>query len=1082
MVATARYVHTRSPGAMADHLRQATEPAEERDLAASYAREPVPAEELGTVARPRRDMAPAVSAALAIDRRRPATREEVVELAAGRRADGAEARQLRRRDGVDFVDITLSTDITWGIARWNSATPAGRAIVDSVVNRAADDAMAFAERELGFTRRGDGGKVVEAGSLGWLRFAHHTARETKGTAAAPDFHLQHLVPNAVVTGRGHVGAIDLKRMSGFLHVIGAYFHARLATLGREAGMRVHLDERTGAAVLSDIPTGLRGAMAKRTEEAKAEARAYAKAKGLGELEELPARLQSRLIKIGARRTQSSGRDGMAQPETWREEFARHGLERRDMVDPMRRPAPLKPAQQRAELAYGIARHWLEAALERRPVLPAAQLRVYAFRAMVATGIEKPVDANRVIALFAERGIRGPDGMPMRLVFGSNPARGGVRCVTTEAHATALEPAEPPRGDAPAREHPSPLLQQAVEARRGAVQAGQAIRQHREVSEGQGAAVPTLARLAQMARAARAMATPERVEALQAGAAAAKAASLELYKSVRNQRAERLGFVLGRMLLRPALGLGRAAGTASLRDQARLAKAMAALVARAVRPVAAALARSLGARQAAQAATQLAQPRPVAAIATPDPATALTRKAQAARDATVNLRQRVKKQMSQGGAAAVQQAAAAARVSLFNAEAATQPPQASRFDAKPAAQAPQPRRAPAAARPDPAVAAAERKAAWDARDRAELDEIRQGLRANAETAARDILGKPTTTKGHEARYGKKGSLVVYTSGPKAGRWRDFEGGEGADLLKLYQRERGGDFKAAKAWARGILGMPEPAYGKITAADRAAQEERAAATRQAAEAKAAERNAEKAAEDAKRLSRARWHVGQTVKVDGTVAERYLIEARKIPRPDGGWPDAVRFHPRRNALALVATGEDGSVRGIQIVHLTADGTKRPEEPGRPVKQSFGLLEGVGVRLPGQGTPVAAEGPETGLSVWAATRQPVIIALGSVSHLQPPQGRAVIAADDDAPGSPADAGRMRTVERWKAAGTDVRVAYPWPERRGDKSDFNDAIKAGGAAAVAKAIRNPPALEAAPGGPAPKAAPAAKPKGPRVR
>ena len=95
-------------------------------------------------------------------------------------------------------------------------------------------------------------------------------------------------------------------------------------------------------------------------------------------------------------------------------------------------------------------------------------------------------------------------------------------------------------------------------------------------------------------------------------------------------------------------------------------------------------------------------------------------------------------------------------------------------------------------------------------------------------------------------------------------------------------------------------------------------------------------------------------------------------------------------------------------------------------------------------------AEGPETGLSVWIATGYATHIALGGMVNHEPPTGQPVVACrDDDPPQSPADKGLFRALAVWRQAGADVRVATPWAERRGDRSDFNDVLQAGGTWAV---------------------------------
>ena len=55
------------------------------------------------------------------------------------------------------------------------------------------------------------------------------------------------------------------------------------------------------------------------------------------------------------------------------------------------------------------------------------------------------------------------------------------------------------------------------------------------------------------------------------------------------------------------------------------------------------------------------------------------------------------------------------------------------------------------------------------------------------------------------------------------------------------------------------------------------------------------------------------------------------------------------------------------------------------------------------------------------------------------------VVCRDDDGADDPLD----RAIAAWRNAGAAVSVAAPWPERCRDKSDFNDALKAGGVEAV---------------------------------
>src|SRR5262249_56741123 len=66
---------------------------------------------------------------------------------------------------------------------------------------------------------------------------------------------------------------------------------------------------------------------------------------------------------------------------------------------------------------------------------------------------------------------------------------------------------------------------------------------------------------------------------------------------------------------------------------------------------------------------------------------------------------------------------------------------------------------------------------------DIDRLRAELAARAENAAQRLLGQPTGRSRGALRFGRKGSVEVIVSGPKAGLWHDYEnqvGGEPVDL--------------------------------------------------------------------------------------------------------------------------------------------------------------------------------------------------------------------------------------------------------------------------------------------------------------
>lgn len=345
---------------------------------------------------------------------------------------------------------------------------------------------------------------------------------------------------------------------------------------------------------------------------------------------------------------------------------------------------------------------------------------------------------------------------------------------------------------------------------------------------------------------------------------------------------------------------------------------------------------------------------------------------------------------------------------------------------------------------------------------DLPEIRAALAADMEgVVARLAPERPRNRRGNSLLVGNKGSLSVVMTGAKAGSWKDFETDEGGGPLDLVRHLLGGcSFPDAIDWARAFTGIgrrsdrkprvvvPPPLPRKAIEAD----------------AKAARLT---------RWAQQLWR--DSIPLSGTLGERYLVETRSIPRPDAGWPGVVRFHTGKGALIVGLTPDQGAVQSVQMIYLDAQGRKEGRGPGGISKHSIGRHDGAALRLPGlaDGPVLFAEGPETGLSVWASTGYETIVSLGSISKLAPPAGRRIIVCqDDDKAGSPAEKKLSLTVQRWRNAGVSVAVATPWAARKGDKSDFNDAIKQGGADAVrgriaplvspAGAARKRPSIEAA--------------------
>jgi hypothetical protein len=350
----------------------------------------------------------------------------------------------------------------------------------------------------------------------------------------------------------------------------------------------------------------------------------------------------------------------------------------------------------------------------------------------------------------------------------------------------------------------------------------------------------------------------------------------------------------------------------------------------------------------------------------------------------------------------------------------------------------------------------------------VEELRALLEADIERLAEALLGAPNQASSSRTtlRFGTNGGRAVEVHGPNRGLWYDHETGAGGGPFDLICTTLSCDFPAALSWAREFTGTGSQAAASLDVAAMLARDAERKAERE-------RKQAEAERDQAQRIATARGLWDASKPIGGTVAETYLTTTRGIPRPAGGWPDAIRFYAANRSLILAGTDSTGAVQFVHRVRLTADGRKH----GELSKVTNGPMAGAYVRLPGppDGPLQLAEGPETGLSVWAATGAETWLSIGSMARHEPPPSRSLaVCQDDDSPRSPAGLALGKAVDGWRAAGSYVAVATPWQERRHDKSDFNDVLLAGGIEAVRARIN----AEIAP--PAPAAEPPAKPHFPR--
>jgi predicted P-loop ATPase len=382
--------------------------------------------------------------------------------------------------------------------------------------------------------------------------------------------------------------------------------------------------------------------------------------------------------------------------------------------------------------------------------------------------------------------------------------------------------------------------------------------------------------------------------------------------------------------------------------------------------------------------------------------------------------------------------------------------------------------------------------------APVKEVAAALNARIADLARALHGEPNRdlSSAQQLRFGTHGSLAVEIAGDNAGRWFDHEARQGGDGLEMVKQGRGLANGAALDWARQWLGWP-PGHSRRRprapamqpkASDLPSAPERATLgsepisapdhapllpdgvsladphsadllpsdaspagndTTDGGAITSDQRNAKKAAEDAKRAAKVAEIIAGCEDPHGTCAETYLQRRGISASP---LPSSIRYLPyaygQYGALVALATDAAGEVHGLQQIYLTADGRKAPiKVQKRTNKAHDGWSDVSTVRMPGRAPIILCEGVETALSVWQATGQESWACLGisNIARAPLPDGAAVIIArDGDEPNSKADQQIRQAITILRGQGRDVTVAEPLPAM-----DFNDVLQSDGVDAV---------------------------------
>lgn len=308
-------------------------------------------------------------------------------------------------------------------------------------------------------------------------------------------------------------------------------------------------------------------------------------------------------------------------------------------------------------------------------------------------------------------------------------------------------------------------------------------------------------------------------------------------------------------------------------------------------------------------------------------------------------------------------------------------------------------------------------------------------------------------------GERGqSLAITRYGAQAGLWRDFSSGESGSALDLIAHALFGGRVSHEVvdWAVQWCGL-----GTLSPAEQQRARDRAAAASAEADKKAAtERRAKE------RQAQAIWLSGGPI--DRTPADLYLRGRAIDCAALGRTPRALRYAPevynaelQAGLPAMVAYVYDPERRLQAAVHRTwlrrdAGGVWRKDGRLKDAKMSLGPFGGGHIplhrgahdgplhTLPAGTWIATAEGIENALSI--AMARPALRTIAHISldnlgrlKLPPNIGGLIIGADNDAPGSPAEAGLQRQLARL----TERGIAYEIVRAPDGHKDMNDWLQA---------------------------------------
>ncbi|MBP9691705.1 MAG: AAA family ATPase [Alphaproteobacteria bacterium] len=209
---------------------------------------------------------------------------------------------------------------------------------------------------------------------------------------------------------------------------------------------------------------------------------------------------------------------------------------------------------------------------------------------------------------------------------------------------------------------------------------------------------------------------------------------------------------------------------------------------------------------------------------------------------------------------------------------------------------------------------------------------------------------------------------------------------------------------------------------------------------------------------------WEKGKPIQ--GTIAERYLKEHRKIEGRQE-WPKDFRYLPNVQVagegkktsypcLMVAARSPTGELTAVQLTFLDPLTANKADVTVK--KRSYGLLKGSAVTIQvdkASNLLFVAEGVETALSLKESGLKGTIkasLGISNIQQLEPkdPNTHIIICGDHDGPESMATKNLEKSAAALREKGFKVTVIKP--DHRGE--DFNDVLKKHGPEGVREILK----------------------------